>query len=62
MTRHKDVNWSLSDSPGIDGASLGVLMDIRDELKRLNNLLHCQNFINIPRELRGIRRDLKRKK
>lgn len=59
MARHKDVEWRLADPPGNEGAQLGLLMDLRDELKRLNSLLHCQNFQNIPRELRGIRRDIK---
>lgn len=29
-------------------------MDIRDELKKLNNLLYCQNFIGIPGKLHQI--------
>jgi hypothetical protein len=33
-----------------------LLMDIRDELVKLNALLHCQNFQNIPATLRSIRR------
>lgn len=36
-----------------------LLMDIRDELQRLNALLHCANFTTMPAILRGIRRDLK---
>lgn len=35
-----------------------VLMDIRDELQRLNALLHCHNFIGIPATLRSISRKL----
>lgn len=70
--RHKNTVWKLNDPPGMDGAQLAVLMDIRDELQRLavlmdvrdelqrlNDLLHCPNFVNIPRELRGLRRDVK---
>lgn len=39
-------------------ASLAVLMDIRDELQKLNTLLHCVNFTQIPATLRGLRRDI----
>lgn len=38
--------------------SIEVLMDIRDELKRLNSLLHCSNFVGIPRTLRTISRKI----
>lgn len=33
-----------------------LLMDIRDELQKLNSLLHCSNFTGIPTTLRSIRR------
>lgn len=33
-----------------------VLMDIRDELKRLNALLYCHNFVGIPTTLKSIQR------
>jgi hypothetical protein len=42
-----------------DYVKIAVLMDIRDELQKLNGILSCQNFTNIPTTLRGIRRDLK---
>jgi len=62
----KDFEWGLSpDSRGkysFDSANLSVLMDIRDELKRLNNLLHCHNFVSIPQILKGIRRNTTKKK
>lgn len=35
-------------------AELSVLMDIRRELQKLNNLLGCDNFIRIPRILTRI--------
>lgn len=57
MTRHKDSDWKLP-GPQIETweqVSVAVLMDIRDELKKLNTLLHCQNFIEIPRSLKKIR-------
>lgn len=50
---------------GVDGvacsyeaAQLTVLMDIRDELQRLNELLHCHNFTGLPAVLRRIDRRL----
>ena len=36
-----------------------LLQEIRDELKRLNTLMHCHNTVTIPRELKGLRRDVK---
>jgi hypothetical protein len=56
-TRHKDADWNLGEKPTWDGAQLAVLMDLRDEIKRLNSLLYCPNFIAIPRILREIRRN-----
>lgn len=59
MPRQKDVKWNIPDPcPGTDFAQLSVLMDIRDELKRLNELLHCPRFMGIPTTLRGIQRKL----
>lgn len=49
MARRKDVDWFVEASnPSIDGAQLAVLMDLRDELKTLNRLLHCWRFQAIP--------------
>lgn len=64
--RKKDVNWTLHISDGgtvsNEHAQLAVLMDLRDELKKLNTLLHCPNVIDIPRILRGIRTKLPSKR
>lgn len=60
--RHKNVAWQLP--PLTDGKATdatvtnAVLMDIRDELRLLNRLLHCQNFVAIPRKLDAIHRKL----
>ena len=63
-TRFRDRDWNLADDKGRIGSwelvQVAVLMDLRDELKRLNNLLNCPNFISIPRILRGIRRNTAR--
>lgn len=40
-----------------EGVHTALLMDIRDELKQLNGLLGCPNFVEIPRTLRAIRRN-----
>lgn len=57
--RRKNVEWNIADEnggiPTWDRVGIAVLMDIRDELQRLNSLLHCGNFIGIPHELRQLR-------
>lgn len=61
-TRYKNAQWKIpNDNSGDvtwDGCKLAVLMDIRDELQRLNNLLRCTNFLAIPRKLDLIARKL----
>lgn len=63
MARFKNADWNLrSTSAGNieswEQVHAALLMDLRDELQRLNALLHCPNFQNIPRELRSIKREL----
>jgi hypothetical protein len=64
MARFKDVEWNLQGENGNiatwEGIQIAVLMDIRDELKSLNGLLRCQNFLQIPTILREIRRNTAR--
>lgn len=64
MARHKDHDWDLptgtrNQNGGFtvpwDYVHAAILMDIRDELKRLNSLLYCSNFTGIQRTLRAIR-------
>lgn len=60
--RRKDTDWQLparedGESLSVEAAQLAVLMDLRDELKRLNDLLRCENFLSIPRVLRRISRN-----
>lgn len=62
--RKKNINWTIAPnadgSVTLDQAQLAVLMDIRDELqetKRANGF----HFATIVKELRGLRRDLKKK-
>ncbi len=57
-TRRKDLNWDVTNDKGTvtswEAVAVAVLMDIRDEMKRLNSLLHCGNFIAIPQILRRV--------
>jgi hypothetical protein len=68
MSRRKDVDWNIGDTTSLnwDQVKVSLLMDLRDELKKLNALLHCSNFTALPgqiyqirREVAGLRRDLK---
>lgn len=63
MARHKDVEWNIP-NPALswEQVNAAVLMDIRDELKRLNNLFHCINFMNIPSKLDAIKRNTAKKR
>jgi hypothetical protein len=65
-TRRKNVDWYVCPPEGSSeiypevrqGATLAVLMDIRDELQTLNRLLHCGNFTGIPQTLKRMDRRL----
>ncbi len=54
-----NLNWRIQRTPQNTvakcDAQLAVLMDIRHELQRLNDLLHCPNFLSIPHKLDAIR-------
>jgi hypothetical protein len=64
MSRNKDISWTLPESNNMsyEAAQLAVLMDLRDELKRLNGLLHCSNFLAIPARLEAIRINTRKKR
>ncbi len=55
---HKQVNGHYSDTH----CAMALLMDIRDELKKLNALFHCPNFTAIPQNLNAIRRNTTKKR
>ncbi len=65
-TRKKNETWMVrSDSDGkysFDAAQLCVLMDIRDELQKLNKVFECGNFLAIPATLREIQINTKKKR
>ena len=66
MARFKNADWDIAASGTgsrvIEGAILAVLMDLRDEMQRLNLLLHCPNFTAIPGKLERIARKLPTKR
>jgi hypothetical protein len=57
--RFKNIDWDLANENGNIGSwehvAIAVLMDIRDELRRINRTLGCSNFQGIPTTLRSIR-------
>lgn len=67
MARHRDTNWNLPEGkPNTTGGTThcwesihaALLMDIRDELKKMNAILHCSNTLAIPHTLTRIDRRL----
>lgn len=42
--------------------TIALLVDLRAELRRLNTLLHCSNFIDIPHKLERIKRNTTKRK
>jgi hypothetical protein len=57
MHDQANVNWTVSSIPSFEEAHLAVLMDIRYELVRLNNLFRCGNFLDIPAKIDAIRKN-----
>ena len=54
----ENTEWNVRDADGSitwERAGIAVLMDIRRELRTLNRVLACPNFLEIPRTLRTIR-------
>lgn len=51
ITTHVTMNIDGSESIDSERATMAVLFVIRDELKKLNALLHCHNAVDIPRKL-----------
>jgi len=63
MARHKDGDWKLPDRcADWTQVEVAILMDIRDELKQLNRLLRCPNFLAIPYTLNKIERNTRKPK
>lgn len=56
--RRKDNQWTFNERACCwEEINAQLLMDIRDELKRLNSVLYCRNFLDIPHKLEAIRRN-----
>lgn len=66
MRRPGRVNsqWEtpLGDNFKWEHVMIEVLMDVRAELARLNALLHCHNFTDIPHKLERIKRNTAKKR
>ena len=62
MRRHQNIDWTLPEGTVTwEQTQTAVLMDIREELQRLNALLRCRNFQEIPMTLRSLARNTARK-
>lgn len=63
MARYKDGNWTITDAGSVpyEQAQLAVLMDLRDELKEIKQVLQrtflCHNTLDIPHKLDKIVRN-----
>ena len=61
MDRNKNSQWD--DLPNQwQYVHVRVLQDIRDELQKLNSLLHCHRFVAIPHTLNVIRKNTTKRK
>lgn len=64
MARHKNGDWNIPDGDELrwEHVPIAVLMDIRDELQKLNRLLYCNNFTRIPYKLDQIEENTRKPK
>ncbi len=64
--RLKNLQWTVTARPdgyySHDSVHTAILQDIRDELQKLNALLHCHNFTGIPHSLTQIVKNTKKKR
>lgn len=57
-TRKQNVSWKLPERLQTwEQANAAILMDLRDELQKLNRVFECYRFLRIPEELKQIRRN-----
>ena len=62
------ANWNPNLSQNDDGTAntdtlqLAMLLAIRDELRRLNAVLQCPNFIAVPSKLDKIERNTRKRR
>ena len=62
ITRCESVAGDIDMVLTLEAGSPTRLQDIRDELKALNAVLYCPNFVAIPRELSKIRLNTTKKR
>ena len=64
--RQKNRVWLPADETGMvptwERANLAVLMDIRDELQKLNRLVGWPNFTAVPQTLQQIAKNTRKRK
>lgn len=60
-TRQRNLNWSINHHT-YEAAQLAVLMDIREELQKLNLTFRCPNFLQIPNKIEAIRKNTAKKR
>jgi hypothetical protein len=57
-TRLKNIDWqpgnNSAQADSWERVQIAILLDLRDELQKLNTLLHCHNAVDIPNILRRI--------
>jgi hypothetical protein len=61
----RNVSWAFwkydDGSLNMETVNAIILLDIREELKTLNRVFACQNFLQVPKVLRDIRRNTTKK-
>ena len=64
MASPRWVNWDLGFGPRYSWEQIhtALLMDIRDRLTQLKAIFECGNAQDIPRQLRAINRNTRRKR
>ena len=63
MANPRRANWSLGSGPSFSWEAIhaAVLMDIRDDLTALKAIFECGSAQDIPRQLRAINRNARKK-
>lgn len=65
-TQGRDIDWHIYVNPddtwSDSKVTIALLNDIREELKLLNAVLHCPNFMDIPHKLERIKRNTTKKR
>lgn len=62
VTTGVTVNDDGTQSADTDTIIMCMLATIRDELRRLNNVLQCPNFIGVPSKLDRIERNTRKRR